>query len=405
MSTGMVENFPGFAEGISGPVLMEQMQAQAERWGTTVYLEDVTWVDISQHPFRLSTADQQLQALSLIIATGSRPRRLGLPREEEFWGRTISSCAMCDGNLPHFADVPLGVVGGGDASVEEAIYLSRYASRVHLLVRGSRLRASQTMQERLFRNPKILVRWRTRPIELLGSNGVIEGVRLEDCESGAVSCLSLKGLFYAIGHIPNTSLFRNQLELDENGYIVTVPGSAITSKDGVFAAGDAQDHEFRQAITAAGSGCIAALQAERWLSAQGFLQPLQSSAADPPAAPEKAPTPGADDQVDLKVTRHWGGRALRQLYHESSRLLVVKYASCDCGPCHILKPILDKIVAEFAGQIHYVEIDIQKDKEVVAEAGIVGTPTVQFFKHKELLGEIKGLRQKNYYREAIQAWI
>lgn len=401
MTTTEVENFPGFPDGITGPQLMDRMKAQAVRWGAELYTEDVTHVDLSQRPFVIRSDEREIKAHSIVIATGATAKRLGLPSEHQFWSRGISACAICDGATPLFRGADLVVIGGGDTAAEEAIYLTKYGSHVHLLVRREEMRASKAMQDRVLENPKITVHWNTVAVDVYG-NGLMEGVRVKNIQTNAETDIPAKGLFYAIGHTPNTQLFQGQIELDEVGYIVT-HGSVETNVEGVFAAGDVQDHEFRQAITAAGTGCMSAMLAERWLSSNGLVQEFhqqaseQATSAEAPAASSAA----SPETFDASVTRHEGGFALRKLYHESDRLIVVKYASPTCGPCHTLKPILSKVIDEFDPKVHYIEIDIEQDPEIAEAAGIVGTPTVQFFKDKAKVAEIKGMKQKSQYRETI----
>lgn len=413
MTTTEVENFPGFPDGITGPQLMENMKAQAVRWGTELVTEDVTAVDFSQRPFVIRSDEREVLAHSVVIATGATAKRLGLPSEHDFWSRGISACAICDGATPIFKGVDLAVIGGGDSAAEEAVYLTKYGSHVHLLVRRDHMRASKAMQDRVLQNPKITVHWNTEVIDVYGEAGGMQGVRLRDRLSGAERNLEVRGLFYAIGHTPNTQLFQGQLQLDEVGYIVTQSGSVETSVEGVYAAGDVQDHEYRQAITAAGTGCMAAMLAERWLSSQGLVtefhqaaEPAQTSSDAPSdaAAPEASETTSepVESEFDLASVYHQGGYALRKLYHESDRLIVVKYASPTCGPCHTLKPILSKVIDEFGDRVHYVEIDITEDPEIAESAGVMGTPTVQFFKDKAMVGQLKGMKQKSQYREEIQ---
>ncbi|MBD2179889.1 thioredoxin-disulfide reductase [Planktothrix sp. FACHB-1355] len=408
MTTTEVENFPGFPEGIMGPELMDRMKAQAERWGAELVTEDVTFVDLSQRPFIVRSEEREIKANSIIIATGATAKRLGLPSEHQFWSRGISACAICDGATPIFHGAELAVVGAGDSAAEESIYLTKYGSRVHLLVRSDRMRASKAMQDRVLNNPKIAVHWHTQAVDIVGEGDRMNGIKIRDTKTGEESVLAVKGLFYAIGHTPNTSLFKGQLELDEVGYIVTKPGSVETSVEGVFAAGDVQDHEFRQGITAAGSGCMAAMLAERWLSAHGLIQEFhQTSAPEKPDSPATAKKTEIEQasEFDLGATRQYGGYALRKLFHESDRLLVVKYVSPHCGPCHTLKPILNKVVDEFDGKIHFVEIDIEQDPEIAENAGVTGTPTIQFFKDKELLTELKGIKPKSQYRQLIESYL
>lgn len=406
MTTTEVENFPGFPDGITGPMLMTQMKEQAIRWGAALVTEDVESIDLSQHPFVIRSSDREVRANSVVIATGATAKRLGLSSEHLFWSRGISACAICDGATPIFRSAELAVVGGGDSAAEESIYLTKYGSHVHMLVRGEKMRASKAMQDRVLNNPKITVHWNTDLLDVFGEADHMKGIRLKDAKTGEERELHVKGLFYAIGHTPNTALFQGQLELDDVGYVVTKPGSVETSVEGVFAAGDVQDHEFRQAITAAGTGCMAAMLAERWLSSNDLVQEFhQTTEAETRAlAPIVKKTEAEQESgFDPAATRHEGGFALRKLYHASDRLIMVKYASPQCGPCHTLKPMLNKVVDEFDGKIHYIEIDIEQDPEIAEAGGVVGTPTIQFFKHKEKVAELKGVKPKSLYREMIES--
>ena len=263
-TTTEVENFPGFME-ISGPLLMDKMRAQSLHCGTRIVTETVDRVDLSKRPFKVWAADEEYQAKALIIATGATAKRMHLPGEDKLWQKGISACAVCDGALPFFRNKVLAVVGGGDSAVEEANYLTKFASNVQMIVRRDVLRASKVMQERAKNNPKIEILYNTLPLEVLGEASVT-GLKIKNTGTNAESVLAVGGLFYAIGHVPNTSFLEGQLELDETGYIKTKPGSAKTSVEGVFAAGDVQDKIYRQAITSAGSGCMAALDAEHFLS-------------------------------------------------------------------------------------------------------------------------------------------
>ncbi|MEG4940671.1 thioredoxin-disulfide reductase [Microcoleus sp. F4-D5] len=404
MTTTEVENFPGFPEGITGPELMDRMKAQAVRWGAELYTEDVISVDLTKRPFTVRSEDREIKTHTIVIATGATAKRLGLPSEHVFWSHGISACAICDGATPIFKGVELAVIGAGDTAAEESIYLTKYGSHVHMLVRRDRMRASKAMQDRVLNNPKITVHWNTEAVDILGEAGSkMDGVKIRNIQTGAESDLPVKGLFYAIGHTPNTQLFQGQLELDEVGYIVTKHGSVETSVEGVYAVGDVQDHEFRQAITAAGSGCMGAMLAERWLSSNDLTQEFHQTeeSEQPAAAPEAQKVRKTSENFDIKDTRHEGGYALRKLFHDSDRLIVVKYASPTCGPCHSLKPILSKVVDEFEGKIHYVEIDIEEDPEIAENAGVIGTPTIQYFKNKDLVAELKGVKPKSQYRELI----
>jgi len=406
MTTTEVENFPGFPKGIQGPELMDLMKAQAERWGAELVTEDVTSVDLSQRPFVIRSEEREIKAHSIVIATGATAKRLNLPSEEKFWSRGISACAICDGATPIFRASELAVIGGGDSAAEESVYLTKYGSHVHMLVRGDRLRASKAMQDRVFNNDKITVHLNTAVLDVFGEENHMKGIHIENTQTGKEEELHVKGLFYAVGHRPNTSLFKDQIELDDVGYIVTKPGSVETSVEGVYAAGDVQDHEYRQAITAAGTGCMAAMLAERWLSvnglAQEFHQPEEDKHQDADIAEIHAKTEAElEEEFSLEATRHAGGFALRKLFHESDRLIMVKYVSPTCGPCHTLKPILNKVVDEFEGKMHLVEIDIQADPEIAEQGGVTGTPTIQFFKNKALLEQLVGVKPKSQYRETI----
>ena len=263
MMTTAVENYPGFKDGIMGPELMATMRAQAERFGTDFVRGDVTSVDLSGAAFSVSTIDETHHARSLIISTGASARLLGLSSERKLMGHGVSTCATCDGYF--FRDKPIAVVGGGDTAMEEAIFLTKFASHVSVIHRRAELRASQIMQEKALANPKVSFEWNSVVEEVRDvAQGVVTGVTIRNIANGEIKTLDVEGLFVAIGHTPNTSLFVDKLALDTNGYIVPKGGSR-TSVAGVFAAGDVQDHTYRQAITAAGSGCMAAIDAERYL--------------------------------------------------------------------------------------------------------------------------------------------
>ncbi|QOS59590.1 thioredoxin-disulfide reductase [Thermobifida fusca] len=263
MNTTEVENFPGFPDGIMGPELMDNMRKQAERFGAELVPEDVTEVDLTANPKVVKAGDQTFYARAVIVATGSGYRKLGVPGEEEFSGRGTSWCATCDGFF--FRDQDIAVVGGGDSAMEEAIFLTRFARSVTVIHRRDQLRASKIMQERAFANEKISFLWNTEVVEILGDTRV-HAVRLRNRVTGEESALNISGLFIAIGHDPRVELFKGQLELDEQGYLKVDSPTTHTNIPGVFACGDVVDHRYRQAITAAGSGCAAALDAERYLT-------------------------------------------------------------------------------------------------------------------------------------------
>ena len=264
MLTTDVENYPGFPDGILGPELMMKFREQAERFGAEFLTADVDRVDFSSSPFGVWVGDDEHRARAVIVSTGASARMLGLPSEGRLLGHGVSTCATCDGFF--FREKPIAVVGGGDTAIEEALFLTKFATSVTVVHRRDELRASKVMQDRAFANPKIEFAWKAEVAEVHG-DGAVDRLTLRDTRNGELSELEVQGLFVAIGHDPNTALFRGQLDLDENGYVVTVGSSTATSVDGVFACGDVQDHVYRQAITAAGSGCMAAIEAERWLSA------------------------------------------------------------------------------------------------------------------------------------------
>lgn len=268
MTTTEVENYPGFPQGVDGQELMAAFRKQSERFGTRILTEDVIRVDLSKRPFTVASSSREVQTHALIIATGATAKRLHLPGEQRLWNHGMSACAVCDGALPVFRNKPLVVIGGGDSAAEEATFLTKFGSKVHLVHRRDTLRASKIMQERVLKHPKIEVIWNTVVEDVLGDD-VVSAVRLKDVATGKTRDLPAGGVFYAIGFTPNTSLFIGQLASDKDGYLVTQPDSTRTSVPGVFACGDVQDKKYRQAVTAAGSGCMAAIDAERWLLEAG----------------------------------------------------------------------------------------------------------------------------------------
>lgn len=422
MTTTEVENFPGFPEGITGPDLMERMRKQAERWGADLLTEDVVSIDLNggTPPFRITGTDTEVLANAVIVATGATAKRLGLPSEHTFWSRGISACAICDGASPIFKRKPVAVVGGGDTALEEALYLTKYASKVYLLVRSS-MRASMTMQERVKAHPDIEILTNVTCDDVLGDpkTGAMNAVRVVPTDgNGDSRTISISGMFYGIGHTPNSAVLNGQVDLDEAGY-VSVTDGCRTSMPGVFCAGDLHDTEWRQAITAAGSGCMAAIATERYLAENDLLVEVKSvptpaqQEAQKVASANKAAAEDTQELVeesketfDITQTYHKGQFALRKLYHESPRSIVkVLYTSPTCGPCRALKPILRKAVADIdemdSNGVHFVEIDIEADPEIAEAAGVTGTPTVHIFKEKARVEVMTGVKGKSEYKKVM----
>jgi thioredoxin reductase (NADPH) len=268
MTTTDVENYPGFPNGISGPEMMDLFKLQAERFGTTCLLEDVVSVDFSRRPFVVTGTTNSFLAHTVIISTGATAKRLDIPgtRDGEFWQKGVSACAVCDGAIPIFRNKVLFVVGGGDSACEEAMFLTKYASKVYLVHRRDELRASKIMAARVLKHPKIEVLWDSA-VDRVEGDTIVKSATIRNLKTDAVTTYEAGGLFFAVGHVPNTGFLNGQLELHPNEYIKVKPGTMKTSIDGVFAAGDVQDFVYRQAITAAGTGCMASLEAEHYLTA------------------------------------------------------------------------------------------------------------------------------------------
>lgn len=272
MTTTEVENYPGFPEGVSGPELMDRFRKQAIRFGTDVLTDDVDSVDFSVRPFVVKGKKFSCEADAIIISTGATAKRLEIPGcgDGEFWQKGVTACAVCDGAMPIFRNKPLYVIGGGDSAIEEGTFLTKFGSRVYIVHRRDKLRASKIMQERALHHPKVEILWDS-VVESVEGDSVVKSVTIKNLKTGKEEKREAAGLFFAIGHQPNTAFLNGQVDLHDNGYIKVVPGTCQTSVKGVFAAGDVQDHVYRQAITAAGSGCMAALEAERWLVAEGII--------------------------------------------------------------------------------------------------------------------------------------
>ncbi len=401
MTTTFVENFPGFPNGVQGPELMDLIKAQAVRWGTKLIEEDAISIDLKQRPFIINTTTQKIKSNSLIISTGASANRLGLKNEKLFWSKGISACAICDGATPQFRNEELAVVGGGDSACEEAEYLTKYGSHVHLLVRSNKLKASAAMADRVKANSNITIHWETELLDVFG-NEWLEKLNVKRKSTNQEEMIFVKGLFYAIGHTPNTSLFTNQLITDSKGYLLTQPGRPETSLEGVYAAGDVADSEWRQGVTAAGSGCKAALAAERWLSKNSLATLIKRDALEPSKA-ETSKTLEISNEENFDPEKIWqkGSYALRKLYHETEKPLFVIYTSSSCGPCHLLKPKLHRVLNESKGKALGVEIDIEDDLDIAKQAEVSGTPTVHLFKNKELKKQWKGVKARSEYKSAL----
>ncbi len=270
MTTTEVENYPGFPDGVTGPELMKRFKDQSLRFGTKHLMEDVVSVDFSSRPFKIKGSKTECEADSVILATGATARRLEIPGagEGEFWQKGVTACAVCDGAMPIFREKNLYVIGGGDSAVEEALFLTKYGAKVYLVHRREELRASKIMAQRAKAHPKVEILWNSAITEIHGDK-VVGEVTIQNLKTKEETRHAAGGVFFAIGHEPNTSFLNGQVSCHDNGYIKVKPGTTVTSVEGVFAAGDVHDHVYRQAITAAGSGCMASLEAERWLSAQG----------------------------------------------------------------------------------------------------------------------------------------
>ena len=403
MTTTHVENFPGFPDGVLGPDLMDLMKAQAIRWGTHLLEADADAIDLSERPYRIEVEGRSIRTHAVIIATGARANRLGVPSEDKFWSSGISACAICDGATPQFRNEELAVVGGGDSACEEAVYLTKYGSHVHLLVRSDRLRASAAMADRVTANPMITVHWNSEIVDVSGDSW-LQTLTLRDRLSDQQTDLPVRGLFYAIGHTPNTDLLRGQVELDAKGYLSTPSGRPETSLEGVFAAGDVSDSEWRQGITAAGSGCKAALAAERWLTHHDLATLVQRDSVEPGKA-ELPTNVEVTTETSYDPNGLWqkGSFALRKLYHDSDKPLLVVYTSPTCGPCHVLKPQLQRVINDLDGAAQAVVIDIETDQDIAEQAGVNGTPTVQLFHRKAMVQQWRGVKQRSVFKDAIEA--
>ena len=442
MTTTDVENFPGFPEGIQGPELMDRMRKQAIKSGATCITEDINEVTLTERPFTLiSSSGNTVKAQSIIIATGATAKRVGLPSEKIYWNRGISACAICDGAAPIFKDQILAVIGGGDSATEEALYLSKYSPKIHLLVRSDKMRAAKTLQDRVLNNPKIEVHYDSKVIDVVGmldnssekeildydvskKGSPLMGIKFS--QNGKEKTLDCRGVFYAIGHKPNTDLFKEEksridlYEGENHGYIKTIPRTGVnTNVEGVFAAGDVQDPSWRQAVTAAGTGCMAALAAERYLTENNLYIERKSSIKEGDFEANESfsvvnenktkdqnekeknpsmPTATMKTNEILKADE----KAFKEMLEASNKPFVVLFTSKTCGPCRILKPILSKVVIEYGDRVDFLEIDIEESYDLTVEREVMGTPTLQIYHQKEQVSTIRGIKKKNDYIDALE---
>jgi thioredoxin reductase (NADPH) len=399
MTTTTVDNFPGQPDGILGPDLMSEMRRQAQRFGCEMVRDDVTRLQLTGPTKLLETGDGVHSFDAAILATGAAHKHLGLPDEERLAGNGVSSCATCDGAF--YRDRPVAVVGGGDSALEEALFLTRFAASVTLIHRRGSLRGSKIMQARALAHPKIEFRWDSEVTGLVGEDR-LEAITICQNSDGRTLRLDVNGLFVAIGHKPNSALFRGQVPMDEDGYVLVDHPTTATGLFGVFACGDLVDRRYRQAITAAGSGCAAALDAERYLSALPQL-PRSKGRKDVPAEPPVAAAPDGGTSPVVAGVGH--GASLADMLLTSPLPVLVDFWADDCAPCRLMLPVLDEIAHRYPDQLAVVKINVTTSPEVAQRYDITSAPTLKLFVGGEVARTIVGATPASKLSAALEPFL